>query len=278
MGLPQEVVDRIVEILQNDMRALKACSLTCKAMFVSTRHLIHQTLHVTSDISQRIFTPEEKKRCKRGGRRELELRLLSFLGERGLLKYTRHLNIRIGCGVPPDILEPHLQYFRSLDRIQTLAVHSYDATLWYDVHNVYFTQLYPTLTTLALHSPSGYYRCVLQFALQFPNLENLTFESPSEIGWTWPVVSMPSIVTKSPPLRGHLRCGNLDLEDPRWTSEFAFDLPNGINFRSVEFRGVHWEHGQHILDGCASSLEEFTGHFINHGEGATTSFLPCDKD
>ena len=278
MGLPQEIVDRIVETLQNDKRALKACSLTCKAMFVPARYLIHQTLHVTSDISQRIFTPEEKKRYKRGDRRELQLRLLSFLGERGLLKYTRHLNIRIGCGVPPDILEPHLQYFRSLDRIQTLAVHSYDATLWYDVHNVYFTQFYPTLTTLALHSPGGYYRCVLRFALQFPNLENLTFESPREIGWTWPVVLMPPIVTKSPPLRGHLRCGNLDLEDPRWTREFAFDLPNGINFRSVEFRGVHWEHGQHILDGCAGSLEEFTGHFINHGEGATTSFLPCGKD
>ena len=74
MGLPQEMVDRIVETLQNDMRALKACSLTCKAMFVPARYLIHQTLHVTSDISQRIFTPEEKKRYKRGGRRELELR------------------------------------------------------------------------------------------------------------------------------------------------------------------------------------------------------------
>ena len=265
MGLPQEVVDRIMDALQDDKKTLKACSLTCKAMFASTRHLIHQTLRVTSEISQRIFTPEEKKRYRQGDRRELEFRFLSFMGERGLLKYTRHLNIRIGFNVSPDVLEPHLRYFQSLDRIHTLIVRSYAAALWHNVHNTYFMQFYPTLTTLALYYP-GHYRCALHFVLQFPNLENLTLKAPGDECWIGSVVPVPPVVTQRSPLRGHFRCAGLGSWDPKWTKEFAFDLPNGINFRSAEFRDVRREHGQQILDGCADSLEEFTVRTTGNGE------------
>ena len=44
MGLPQELVCYIMEILRDDLQALKASSLTYKAMFVSSRQLIHQIL------------------------------------------------------------------------------------------------------------------------------------------------------------------------------------------------------------------------------------------
>ena len=253
MGLPQEVVDRIMDILQDDMKDLKACSLTCKAMFASTRHLIHQTLHVTREINQKILTPEEKRRYSRGDYRELELRILSFMGERDLLKYVRHVNIRMELMFSPNVLGPHLQHFRSLDRVHTLTIHSFDALLWHEVHNTYFAQFYPTLTTLALIFPIDDYRFMPRFALQFPNLENLTIESLQP--QIWP--GTYSAITQSPPLRGHFRCVGVGQRDPGWLRELAFDLPNGINFRSVEFQDVHWEHGQHILDGCASSLEEF---------------------
>ena len=266
MGLPQEIVDRIMDALQDDLKALKACSLTCKAMFASTRHLIHQTLRVTSEISQRIFTPEEKKRYRQGDRCELELRFLSFMGERDLLKYTRHLNISIGYEFCPYSLGPHFQYFRSLDRIHTLTIHSYYALTWRGVYNMYFTQFYPTLTTLALHSPIGHYRFLLRFALKFPNLENLALEYLHDETQALPGISVPPIVTRSPPLRGHLQFAGLSPMDPVWTREFAFDLPNGINFRSVEFRDIHWKHGQHVLDGCAGSLEELTVHNVRSGE------------
>ena len=176
MGLPQEVVDRIMDMLQDDRRALEACSLTCKTMFASTRHLIHKTLHVTKKNNQRILTSKEKKKHARGDYL-LALRLLSFMGEHDLLKYTRHLNISIGYfAFSPNILEPHLRHFKSLDRVNTLTIYSYDGVLWRDVYNTYFTQFYPTLTTLALRYPTSHYRFVLQFALQFPNLENFTLE------------------------------------------------------------------------------------------------------
>ena len=267
MGLPQEVVDRIMGTLQDDMNALKACSLTCKPMFASTRHLIHRSLRVSWENNQKILTPEEQERYVQGDRRELELRFVSFMGERDLLKYARHLNISIGyVRFSPYALEPHLQYFRSLDRIHTLTIRLFYAFAWCDVYNTYFTQFYPTLTTLSFHSPIGHHRFLLQFALRFPNLENLTLDSLQEGTLVWPGASVLPLVTKSPPLCGHLQFADLSPMDPVWTREFAFDLPNGINFRSVEFCDVHWKHGQPVLDGCAGSLEELTVHNVTNGE------------
>lgn len=59
MGLPwQEAIDRITAILQDDRRGLEVFSLTCKAMFTSTRHLIRQTFDLTWENDwQRTLTP-----------------------------------------------------------------------------------------------------------------------------------------------------------------------------------------------------------------------------
>jgi hypothetical protein len=274
MGLPQEVIDRIVNMLQDNRRTLKACSLTCKAMFASTRHLIHQTLRVTEKTNQKILTPAEKKRYPEWNARELQLRHLSYMGECHLLKYARHLDICMVAGFSQYTLEPHLQHFWSLDRIHTLTIRN---TLMIRCHHgcprddirPLFTHFYPTLTTLVFNSPIDHHRHVLQFVVQFPNLENLTLESLRDEPWTSSVTAVPPIVGQSPPLRGHLRCAGLSPRNPVWPREFAFDLPNGINFRSIEFQDVHWEQGQQILNGCASSLEEFTVHITEDGANAS---------
>ena len=269
MGLPQEVVDRIMDILQDDESDLKACSLTCKAMFASTRHLIHQTLNLERE-NRLSLTPERKRRTRHVPYK-LELRFLSFMGERDLLKYARHLNIRMDCMFSPYLLEPYLHHFRSLDRIHTLRILSYSAHLWIDDYNTYFTHFYPTLTTLALHFPAGDYRDVLRFALRFPNLENLTLDSILDGTSDTTGTSVPPLVSKSPPLRGRFRCATLLPGDPAWAKDLAFGLPGGINFRSVEFQGVYWGCGQPILDGCAGSLEEFIVRV--GGDGERTRYL-----
>ena len=267
MGLPQEVVDRIMDVLQDDTRTLKACSLTCKPMFASTRHLIHRTLCFSWENNRRIYALAENEGYTQGYHHGLKLSFLSFMGERDLLKYARHLDISVGWVFSPWGLDPgRLRHFPSLDRIHTLTIHWYYTVIWANVNNTYFTHIYPTLTTLVLRSPIGYYRFVLQFALQFPNLENLTLDSLQEGTLVWPGASVLPLVTKSPPLCGHLQFADLSPMDPVWTREFAFDLPNGINFRSVEFCDVHWKHGQPVLDGCAGSLEELTVHNVTNGE------------
>jgi len=278
MGLPQEVVEHIMDMLQGNGKALKACSLTCKAMFASTRHLIHQRLRVVEGTNQKIFTPAKKERYLQGEGNNLEFRFLSFMGERDLLKYARHLTICMGSTFRPHFLEPHLQHFRSLDRIHTLTIYSYDAVLWRDVHDTYFTQFYHTLTTLALHFPRGHYRYVLQFALQFPNLENLALTNLWVETWIPSGIPVPPMVNQSPPLRGRLRCSGLDQMNPVWPREFAFSLPNGINFRSVEFRYVDGRQGQQILDGCANSLEEFAITITGIGKESLPRFFVQPKE
>ena len=62
MGLPQELIDYIVDILHNDISTLKACSLTCKAMFASTRRLIHQGLCLPALEKLRILSRAKKSR------------------------------------------------------------------------------------------------------------------------------------------------------------------------------------------------------------------------
>ena len=270
MGLPQELVEHIVNIFRDDRKALTAFSLTCKSMFVSARPLIHRILCLTTKISQRISTPAEKKWYEHGYRRKSESHL-SFMAERDLLKYVRHLIIPNGSKLDPYSLG-QLEHFKSLDRIDTLTIDYYDGSLWNHDYNHYFAHFYPTLTTLEFHSPAGGYLYVLQFALQFPNLQNLTFGSLLDIPQSGLIPPAPFVGSQSPPLRGRLRCVNLNSPRHSLPKEFAFDLPNGINFRSVEFTNVDWEQRQQILDGCASSLREYTMLVVGDGESPPQFF------
>lgn len=272
MGLPQELVDHIMDMLQNDLRALEACSLTCKAMFASTRHLIHQTLRLTRRNNQSVLTLEEKLRYLRWDYHDTELRFLSYMGERGFLQYTRQVHIRMGRIFTPNILIPHLDYFRSLDRVHSLTIETFDAIIWRNYYKPTFVHFHPTLTSLTFHDPVNHYRFLLQFALQFPNLENLCIERLRDSEWIRPDLTIPTIVDKSPPLRGHLRLVGVDIA-VQWPAEFAYELPDGINFRSVELQDVPCNHAQHILSGCGHTLENLT--VVPRGIGAHRTSRSC---
>lgn len=279
MGLPQELVERIIYMLQDNRRALKACSLTCRAMFASARHLIHRTLHLTARHNQEMLTPTEKKRHARGSHSELGLQILPFMVERGLLKYAQHLKIDMQYDLYPQTLKPHLHLFPSLDRIHTLTIHSYGYPVWQGAYNLLFIHLCPTLTTLVLYSPLGHYHNPIELIPQFPNLQNLTLESLPHETWGPPRIPKLPAVSQPPPLRGHLRIARSSPGNPVWPREFPCRLPNGMNFRSVEFQDVHCAQGQQILDMCAGSLEKFTIRIDTKGEREVlaTSFLSCDS-
>jgi len=75
--------------------------------------------------------------------------------------------------------------------------------------------------------------------------------------WMPPEFIIPAITDESPPLRGHLRLACVDNWFP-WPAEFAYELPNGISFRSVEFEDVFHVQAQHILNACTDTLESLT--------------------
>ena len=256
MGLPQELVDHILYMLQDDFRALKACSLTCKAMFVSTRHLIHQTLRLTLRNNQSVLSLEKKHRHLGWNHDDTELCFLSFVGKRGFLQYTRHVYIRMGYKFTPGVLMPHLNHFQSLDRVHSLTIEAYDSLVWRDHQDTFFAHFYPTLTSLTLRRPLNHYRYLLQFALRFPNLQNLTIEHPADSEWIRPDLVASVVIDVPPPLRGHFRL--VGVGAVQWPTEFSRELPDGINFRSVELRDVPWNQGQKIVRACAGALEDLT--------------------
>ncbi|KAF9781737.1 hypothetical protein BJ322DRAFT_241742 [Thelephora terrestris] len=184
MGLPRELVDYITSMLRDDFRALTACSLTCKAMFASTRPFIHATLRLTQRNNESILTLRERNQLRRkSGHREI--RFLSYMGEHGFFRYTRHVEIRDPTLTPDNILS-HLHHLKSLNQIHTLTFCFYDAVKWATHYKTCFTHFYSTLTSLALICPSGPYRALMQFALQFPKLENLSIEwsrVTEMVGW-----------------------------------------------------------------------------------------------
>ena len=266
MGLSQELVDHIIATLHDDLPALKACSLTCKAMFASTRHLVHQTLCLTPRNNESILTREEewKFRHMKQGYWKIPLRFLSYMGERGFLQYTRKIYIRnaLQNDIPysdtfaPDTLSPHMHHSESLDRVHAIAIERYDTEMWARRHRNYFAHFYPTLTSLTLHRPLGHYKRILQFALQFPNLEMLRLEwLDGHMGRAQPDLTAPIIGDRSTLTRGHLRLAHFD-SGVRWETYFAHasgvywwprnfvrELRNGFNFRSVELEDSFEVHG-----------------------------------
>ena len=256
MGLPQELVDCIADMLHDDFKALKACSLTCKAMFASTRHLIHRTLYLTFQNNQRILTREEKRRLDTlDSSYDLHLRFLSHMGERGMLQYPRQVHINIHRPLGPEILRPHLHYFQALDQVHTLTINHSDVLACADHHSTWFGHFYPTLTSLALSYPLDNYREILLFALRFPNLENLcigSYERQFGPGLVFPV----QVTDQHPPLSGRLRLVGKETVT-RWPKDFFNKLPNRLNFRSLELEDF-LELPQHLLDGCAHTVENFT--------------------
>ena len=78
-----------------------------------------------------------------------------------------------------------------------------------------------------------------------------------------PVVSHPP---PPPPLSGHLRCISASSGTPMWPRRFPSDLPCRIGFRSIEFREIHCDQGQRILDRCADAPEKFTICIDRKGE------------
>ncbi|KAF9649439.1 hypothetical protein BDM02DRAFT_1855413 [Thelephora ganbajun] len=184
------------------------------------------------------------------------------MAEHDLFKYARRLNVRMGSVFYPHVLlEPHLQHFQSPDRIHTFTIHSYQALLWCDVYNAYFTQFHPILATLVLSFSTSYCRYVLYNSLT-PRirLSSLCVTRPGfGLGYQYP----PSLVSLPPT---HMDTFNVLVLARRVPCKPAFSPPNGINFRSVEFRDVYWEPGQRILDVCVSSLEGFIVRINGKGE------------
>ena len=255
-GLPQEIVDHIVFMLRNDLRSLKACSLTCKAMFISTRHLIHSKIYLTSEQNWEILTLREKQRYIRGERQGIAIKVLSDIAAHGLLPYGQHLFINLNKNFTPGNLKPFNDHFQRFDRIQELSIYWLHTRGFLEQFDTFFANFIPTLRSLHLDTPTGDTRDIIDFVCRFPYLDDLTFRMSSEHAhdWrTWKSASLP-VVKEVPPFRGRLKLYGIG----EWRGHMLrqlISLPGKRRFRSIHFRGCTSEAEQPVVDACSNTIE-----------------------
>ena len=259
MGLPQELIDYIMDMLRDDIPTLKACSLTCRSMFASTRRLIHRILYLHPEMARGVSQRNSggvHPPSKVPNNEKLPSRL-SDMDEHGVLKYARHIHFAPDICIP-EALIPYRHHSRSLDQVHTLRIDYLDASAWAPPDLITcFAHFYPTLTSLTLLCPGGHYLPLVKFIAQFPNLDNLCLESMAADRHVIPAPTGHIVVDRSPPFRGHLRLVGCD-RAILWLATFAREIPNGVNFRSVELRYFFRDYSRHILDPCSCTLEDLT--------------------
>ena len=210
-GLPQEIVNHVVFMLRDDLKSLKACSLTCKAMFVSTRCVIHRNIRLSWKRNLDLFTIPERQRYTLGEHPGVPVRVLSEISAYGLLSYARHLYTPLHRNFTPADLQP-FNDFQRFDRIQELDIYWLHTPNSLETFDTYFTNIVPTLRSLHLNTPMGDTRDILDFIRRFPHLNDFTLKMPpgNPYGWrTWESAPSP-IIKKMPPFRGRLKLTNID--------------------------------------------------------------------
>ena len=254
--LPQEIVDHILFMLSDDLKSLKACSLTCKTMFISTRRFIHRKIRLTGEQNWDVLTLREKQRYIREDRRGIAVKVLCGIAAHGLFPYGRHLFISLNKNFTPANLQPFNDHFQRFDRIQELSIYGLHTEEFLKEFNTFFANFIPTLRSLHLDTPTGDGRDVLDFVCRFPHLDNLTFRMPG-VGFDGlgarESESLP-VVKKVPPFRGSLKF--------RESWEFhghvllqLFSLPGKRRFRFVDLRSCPSEVEQPIVDACSGTIE-----------------------
>ena len=243
-------------MLGDDLKSLKACSLTCKAMFFSARRIIHRKIRLTSDKNWELLTVPERQRYIRGERQGIAVRVLSTIAAQGLLPYARHLSININKNFTPANLQPFIHHFQCFDRVQEFTVDWLDTSGFLEHFDTYFANFVPTLHSLHLDNPTGDTRDILDFVCRFPHLDDLTFSMASGHfagSDTWRSRSLP-VVKRVPPFRGRLKLNGIS----GWRNHLLFQLislPGKRRFRFIDFQNCDSDAVQSVVDGCSGTLE-----------------------
>ena len=250
-GLPQEIVDEILEYLEDHRWTLNACSLTCKGLFLSARPIIHRRLYVVGPTN----------RYKAANHPQLST--LSAAAQCGLSHYTRKLTIRVGVVFTPASLRPHLPQFQTFALLTSITLHRFDPHRFIPVFERYFGHLAQQMRSLEFINPPGSQDDMMYFICQFPNLENLGFNPfPYHNIHLYEEESNSSTIQSSPTLGGILQVTSTNHGRTNSLESLA-RLPSGLRFRSIEFLHCIEIDPNIIIQECTSTLQSLTHVFHN---------------
>jgi len=260
-NLPQELVDEILDYILDDLKALKACSLTCKRLFGATRPLIHQRFMCLGS------KPGGPKPIGRHKRDSGTFGRLTDADRSGVLCYIQHLTIKVEDGyVYPRDMQECLPHLRLIPKLHALTLDTFHLHLFIPVFDEHFGMFTNTLRHLDIQNTYGTARQLSYIICQFPLLEDLTIVSPAGGIVADHEHPIPTVI-QSPPLRGRLVVSQVH------SREFFDGLakfPGGLNFRSLELHQC--EHLEVILKTCGHTTTSISYLWRCGGFGSESNF------
>jgi len=237
--LPYEIVEMIVSHLK-DIKALKACSLTCHSWHTAAvPHIYHILI-----LKER--TPGDARN---------KLNLLSGLHGLGLTPHVKEIRVRECFSTHwfvPEAFSPlDLGYFSALANVHTLKLEELEIHRFVPGIEHYFGHFSQTLRSITLYDPRCTPRQLSHFLSLFPNLDDIEIWY---ISTHIPHTIIPDtelVPFSAPKLRGQLTL--CDFRCPEtWTD--LITSCGGLRFRHMDLRRVTGC-ASVLLGACAETLE-----------------------
>jgi len=190
-----------------------------------------------------------------------KLLILSAAAERGLAQYIRKLTVKIGEEFTPKNLLPYLPQFQTFALLTSLTLHHFDPTPFLHSFERYFGHLAQQMRSLEFIYPPGPQDDMMYFISQFPNLEDLGFDSFPQHNLDPCEKYTISTIRSSPTLGGTLRVTSTNA----WRTDSLKSLarlPSGLRFRSIEYLHCTGIDPNIIIRECTSTLQ-FLTHVVH---------------
>lgn len=142
-----------------------------------------------------------------------------------------------------------MRYFGALENVQELAIADLDFSQFPAGLEEYFGRFLHTLRSVALSSPRGTCRQLLDFLRLFPQLDDIKISHYRSRAETHEELDARSVLTRGG-LRGRLTLVKFDEEGLLEDIAAAF---GGMQFTSMDLLNVRWM--EFLLEACADTLE-----------------------
>ena len=233
-----EIVEMIIAHHTYDASTLKACAATCSSWYNVAAPRLHHTLTLrrqSTDISHKHLNP------------------LAPLDKLGLLPFVKQVQFEEAFSFPwvvPSVFNSQtMPHFGALVNLQDLTIADLDFSKFPMGLGEYFGHFSPTLRSVALNSPKGSRRPLLDFFRLFPRLDDIKISHYHDRPNPHEELDCQLI-----PMRGGLR-GRLVLKgfDAEGLSKDIIVAFGGMRFTSMDLRSVRGV--QLLLEACADTLE-----------------------
>lgn len=244
----------IIAHLTYDTATLKVCVATCFTWYnVATPHL-HRTLILRYSAHQYLIS-------------------LASLHKLGLLPFVKRVRFEAHpfLWAAPNMIDSRsMRYFGALVNLRDLVVDYLDFSMFPVAVGEYFGHFSPTLQSLALLSPLGTRRQILDFFRLFPNLDDIKISH-----YRAPAAEHGTPGTQPVPIRGGLR-GRLVLRDfgEEGLLKDIITVFGGMRFISMDLCSVRGK--RPLLEACAETLETVRIHPDSSSERCKRVLYPCD--